>query len=241
MLAITGASGAIYAVRLLEVLLAAGQQVHLSISPSARAGAQAGAGTGRSTWHSFRPNESAAVAPTRRRRDVAAGDGRGARGAAQSTAARGQIVYHHYENLMAPIASGSFLTAGMVICPCSGSTLGAVVHGTGENLIHRAAGVHLKERRKLILVPRETPLSTIQLDNMRRAAEAGAVVLPAMPGFYHGVESIRRPGRFRRGADLRSAGRRELADAALGKLIDGHPRKRQREVPCWRTCVTFWR
>ncbi len=103
----------------------------------------------------------------------------------------GTILYHHCQNLLAPIASGSFLTAGMVICPCSGSTLGAVVHGTGENLIHRAAGVHLKERRKLVVVPRETPLSTIQLENMRRAAEAGAVVLPAMPGFYHGVESIR--------------------------------------------------
>jgi 4-hydroxy-3-polyprenylbenzoate decarboxylase len=91
---------------------------------------------------------------------------------------------------MAPIASGSFLTDGMVICPCSGSTLGAVVHGTGENLIHRAASVHLKERRKLIVVPRETPLSIIQLDNMRRAAEAGAIVLPAMPGFYHGASTI---------------------------------------------------
>ena len=91
---------------------------------------------------------------------------------------------------MASIASGSFLTSGMVICPCSGSTLGAVVHGTGENLIHRAASVHLKERRRLVVVPRETPLSTIHLENMRRAAEAGAVVLPAMPGFYHGVERI---------------------------------------------------
>ena len=96
----------------------------------------------------------------------------------------------------------------MVICPCSGGTLGAVVHGTGENLIHRAAGVHLKERRKLIVVPRETPLSTIQLENMRLAAEAGAVVLPAMPGFYHGVTIDPRPGRFRRRADLRSIGHR---------------------------------
>jgi 4-hydroxy-3-polyprenylbenzoate decarboxylase len=106
-------------------------------------------------------------------------------------APRGELVYHHYQNLMAPVASGSFLTAGMVICPCSASTLGAVVHGTGENLIHRAASVHLKERRRLVVVPRETPLSTIHLENMRRAAEAGAVVLPAMPGFYHGVQSIR--------------------------------------------------
>src|SRR5205085_8152988 len=103
----------------------------------------------------------------------------------------GEIIYHHFQNLMAPIASGSFLTDGMVICPCSGSTLGAVVHGTGENLIHRAAGVHLKERRKLVLVPRETPLSSIQLENMRRAVEAGAIVLPAMPGSYHGPTRIR--------------------------------------------------
>jgi 4-hydroxy-3-polyprenylbenzoate decarboxylase len=102
----------------------------------------------------------------------------------------GLIEYHRHDDLMASIASGSFLTDGMVICPCSGSTLGAVVHGTGENLIHRAASVHLKERRKLIVVPRETPLSTIQLDNMRRAAEAGAIVLPAMPGFYHGANTI---------------------------------------------------
>jgi 4-hydroxy-3-polyprenylbenzoate decarboxylase len=114
----------------------------------------------------------------------------GPRGAAER-ATECEIVYHPFENLLAPLASGSFLTAGMVICPCSGSTLGAVVHGTGENLIHRAASVHLKERRPLVVVPRETPLSTIQLENMRRAAEAGAVVLPAMPGFYHGVNTIR--------------------------------------------------
>jgi 4-hydroxy-3-polyprenylbenzoate decarboxylase len=103
----------------------------------------------------------------------------------------GKIIYHHYQDMMAPIASGSFPTHGMVICPCSGSTLGAVVHGLGDNLIHRAAQVHLKERRKLIVVPRETPLSTIQLDNMKRISEAGAIVLPAMPGFYHGVKSVR--------------------------------------------------
>ena len=92
---------------------------------------------------------------------------------------------------MSPIASGSFLTDGMVICPCSGSTLGAVAHGVGENLIHRAAEVHLKERRKLILVPRETPLSLVYLENMNWAAKAGAVLLPAMPGFYHRAKTIR--------------------------------------------------
>jgi flavin prenyltransferase len=91
---------------------------------------------------------------------------------------------------MAPIASGSFLTGGMVVCPCSGGTLAAISHAMGTNLIHRAAEVHLKERRKLILVPRETPLSLPQLDNMKRATEAGAIVLPASPGFYHGAKSI---------------------------------------------------
>jgi 4-hydroxy-3-polyprenylbenzoate decarboxylase len=78
----------------------------------------------------------------------------------------------------------------MVICPCSGSTLSAVVHASGSNLIQRAADVHLKERRRLILVPRETPLSSRQLENMRLACDAGAVVLPASPGWYHGVKSL---------------------------------------------------
>jgi len=78
----------------------------------------------------------------------------------------------------------------MAICPCSSGTLSAIVHGTSANLIHRAAEVHLKERRRLVLVPRETPLSIVQLDNLKRAAEAGAVILPAMPGFYHGPETI---------------------------------------------------
>jgi flavin prenyltransferase len=77
-----------------------------------------------------------------------------------------------------------------VICPCSGSTLSGVVHASSNNLIQRAADVHLKEHRRLVLVPRETPLSVFQLENMHRAAQAGAVVLPAMPGYYHGVRSV---------------------------------------------------
>ena len=103
----------------------------------------------------------------------------------------GEVHYYHYRDQMAPAASGSFLTDGMVICPCSSGTLSAIVHGTSANLIHRAADVHMKEGRKLILVPREMPLSLPQLDNLKRAAEAGAIILPAMPGFYHGVKSIR--------------------------------------------------
>jgi 4-hydroxy-3-polyprenylbenzoate decarboxylase len=91
----------------------------------------------------------------------------------------------------------------MVVCPCSSGTLSAIAHSAGTNLIHRAAEVHLKERRKLILVPRETPLSVVQLENMRRAAEAGAVVLPAMPGFYHGVTSLR-----------------DLVDFIVGRICD---------------------
>ena len=103
----------------------------------------------------------------------------------------GKVYYHHYQDLLAPIASGSFLSGGMVICPCSGTTLSAVAHAAATNLIQRAAEVQLKERRKLILVPRETPLSATQIENMQCATQAGAVVLPASPGWYHGVTSLR--------------------------------------------------
>jgi 4-hydroxy-3-polyprenylbenzoate decarboxylase len=96
----------------------------------------------------------------------------------------GRVHYHHYRNFQAGIASGSFLTGGMAVCPCSMGTAAAIAHGLSQNLIHRAADVHLKERRRLVLVPRETPLSIVQLRNLTLCAEAGAVVLPAMPAFY---------------------------------------------------------
>jgi 4-hydroxy-3-polyprenylbenzoate decarboxylase len=188
-LAMTGASGVIYAVRLLQVLQGAVKQVHLTISPSAVLVLRQELGID-VDLDRFEPRTLLFDADSRERAKPPPAIAE-ALASGPPASARGEIIYHHFENLMAPIASGSFLTDGMVICPCSGSTLGAVVHGTGDNLIHRAASVHLKERRKLIVVPRETPLSTIQLENMRRAAEAGAVVLPAMPGFYHGVTSIR--------------------------------------------------
>ncbi|MFM7036056.1 MAG: UbiX family flavin prenyltransferase [Planctomycetia bacterium] len=164
---ITGASGAAYAVRLVEVLLAAGREIHLSISPSG---------------HAVIREELGRTVDLER---FALEDLLGA-----AVPKAGVVHYHHFKDLMAPIASGSFLTGAMVICPCSGSTLAAVAHAMGENLIHRAAEVHLKERRRLVVVPRETPLSLPQLRNMQAIHEAGAVVLPASPGFYHGAESV---------------------------------------------------
>ena len=163
---ITGASGAVYAVRLVAVLLGEGCEVHLAISPSG-ATVIAQELDISVDLNSFSP--------------AALFD------AATET---GMLHYHHFTDFMAPIASGSFVTGGMVICPCSGSTLSAVAHAAGSNLIQRAAEVHLKERRKLILVPRETPLSLPQINNMKLATEAGAIVLPAMPGWYHGVRSV---------------------------------------------------
>jgi 4-hydroxy-3-polyprenylbenzoate decarboxylase len=163
-LAITGASGAAYAVRLLEVLLGAGSSVHLTISAAARDVLKHELDLD-VDLDDFRPEM---ILPSR----------------------RGRLSYHHFRKYLAAIASGSFPTDGMVICPCSSGTLSAIVHGNGTNLIHRAAEVHLKERRKLILVPRETPLSIVQLENLHRAAEAGAVILPAMPGFYHGAQTV---------------------------------------------------
>lgn len=191
-LAVTGASGAIYALRLLQVLVSSGIRLHLSISPSARLVLKQELNLD-IDLERFDPGNLRleSTAPFWKQLPPAMAEVLDSRLTPRAGGKLGEVTYHHYNNLMASIASGSFLTAGMVICPCSGSTLGAVVHGTGENLIHRAASVHLKERRPLVVVPRETPLSTIQLDNMRRAAEAGAVVLPAMPGFYHGVVTIR--------------------------------------------------
>lgn len=162
-LAFTGASGAAYGLRLLEVLLRAGRTVHFTFSPAAA--------------EVLQQELDRAVSPDRF--DLA-----GLLGDTFAPDLAERVRYHHYRDFRAGIASGSFLTGGMVICPCSMGTAAAIAHGLSQNLIHRAADVHLKERRPLILVPRETPLSVVQLRNLTLCAEAGAVVLPAMPAFY---------------------------------------------------------
>jgi 4-hydroxy-3-polyprenylbenzoate decarboxylase len=172
---VTGASGAIYAVRLLKTLLAAGGDVHLSISPSGRDVLR----------HELNCDVDLDNFDAGRLLGPELAEGR-LSGDVENSA----LHYFHHQDFMAPMASGSFLTAGMVVCPCSGSTLSSVATGAATNLIQRAAEVQLKERRKLILVPRETPLSLAHIDNMRRVTEAGAVVLPASPGFYHSEQTI---------------------------------------------------
>lgn len=163
--AFTGASGAPYGVRLVEVLLRAGRDVHLTISPAAAEVIEheLGCALQLSVDHF---DATALFGPHGADLDLT------------------RLHYHHYRDFRAGIASGSFLTGGMAVCPCSGGTLASIAHGISENLIHRAADVHLKERRKLVLVPRETPLGLIALRNMVAVTEAGAVVLPAMPAFY---------------------------------------------------------
>ena len=169
--AFTGASGSPYGVRLVEVLLRAGRTVHLTISPAAA--------------EVFEYEIGRPLCLAEAEFDPAALLGPAADGLDLS-----RLRYHHFRNFRAGIASGSFPTAGMAVCPCSMGTLAAVAHGVAENLIHRAADVHLKERRKLVLVPRETPLGLIQVRNLAAAAEAGAVVLPAMPAFYTRPQSV---------------------------------------------------
>jgi 4-hydroxy-3-polyprenylbenzoate decarboxylase len=195
-LAITGASGVTYAIRLLEVLLAAGCDVYLSISAAAASVLKQELGLA-VDLKGFEPS-MLMLDPDRHEEDEKLKAIRSLAGISSEessvlavpTGEPGEIHYCPCEDLEAPISSGSFPTEGMVVCPCSMGTLGAIAHAAGTNLIHRAAEVHLKERRKLVLVPRETPLSVLHLENMKRVAQAGAVVLPAMPGFYHGVTAV---------------------------------------------------
>ncbi len=96
-----------------------------------------------------------------------------------------RVIYHHESDIAAPIASGSFRTEGMVVVPCSMGSVASIAGGMSRNLIQRAADVCIKENRKLVIVPRETPLSPIHLENMLKLSRLGVCVLPAMPGFYH--------------------------------------------------------
>ena len=112
-------------------------------------------------------------------------------------------VAYHPKDIAATIASGSFLTEGMVIAPCSMKTLAAVAHAHADDLVSRAADVVLKERRRLVLVPRETPLNLAHLRNMAAATEMGAVIFPPVPAFYAQPKIARRAGRAQRGARAR--------------------------------------
>ncbi|MGI9276629.1 MAG: flavin prenyltransferase UbiX [Endozoicomonas sp.] len=167
-LAITGASGAQYGLRLLQCLTAAGVEVFFLMSRAARV-----------------------VIATETRVQVP--DDLEEMTSFLSSYTRsepGQIRVFDLEDWMSPVASGSGAPSSMVVCPCSTSTLSAIACGASNNLIQRAADVALKERRKLILVPRETPLSEIHLEHMLKLTRMGAVVLPAAPGFYNKPESI---------------------------------------------------
>ena len=166
-LAITGASGVVYGQRLLLELIHNEIPVHLSISDSGSKVLQHELGI-QIDPDNFELND---LLPDQ-----------------DLTAAK--VEYHHYKDFMTPIASGSFQTSAMVVCPCSGSTLSGIASAASTNLIQRAADVHLKEKRPLILVPRETPLSLLQIRNMESVATAGATVLPASPGFYHGFQNV---------------------------------------------------
>jgi 4-hydroxy-3-polyprenylbenzoate decarboxylase len=163
-LGITGASGAPYAARLLEALVAADVEVGLCVS---RAGYEILA---TELYRDTTLSHEQIL-----ERFLAGVDG---------------VTVHSEQDWRAPYASGSARVDGYVICPCSMGTAGTIASGTMSNLIHRAASVALKEDRKLVLVPRETPLSDIHLENMLRLRRAGAVILMAAPGFYNAPESI---------------------------------------------------
>ena len=167
-LAITGASGAQYGLRLLECLLAAGKQVYLMVSQPA----QVVIATETDLKLPGRAEEQQAFLSERYR------------------AAPGQLQVFVRDQWMAPVASGSNPARAMVVCPCSSASLSAIAVGASRDLVERAADVMLKERRKLILVTRETPLSNIHLENMLKLSREGVVILPASPGFYHRPTSV---------------------------------------------------
>lgn len=172
-LGITGASGAPYAVRLLQALIEADVPVRLMVSN-----------------YGWRLLEEEADIPDLAALQAATGDW-------------SQVELYDSRNRGATPASGSARSRGMVVCPCSMGTLGSIAAGTSRDLVERAADVTLKEGRPLILVPRESPLSIIHLENMLRLARAGATIMPAAPGFYNRPESIE-----------------ELVDFVVARILD---------------------
>ncbi|MDP1928526.1 MAG: flavin prenyltransferase UbiX [Thiobacillus sp.] len=167
-LALSGASGMAYGLRLLECLLAADIDVNLLVSHAA---------------HLITKQELGVALPARAsdlERQLS--DGLNTRD--------GQLRVYGREDWNAPVASGSNPADAMVVCPCSMGTLAAIAHGTSDNLIERAADVMLKEHKQLILVPREAPFSTLHLENMLKLSRMNAVILPANPGFYHRPQSV---------------------------------------------------
>ncbi|MFT3962130.1 flavin prenyltransferase UbiX [Propionivibrio sp.] len=180
-LAFTGASGMPYGIRLLECLLAAGCRVQLLYSQVAQIVAR---------------QEMALELPGRPADAEAFFKARFA-------GLPGTLAVFGREEWFAPVASGSNPPDAMIVCPCTMGTLAAIAQGLASNLIERAADVVLKEGRKLVLVPRETPFSAIHLENMLRLARAGAVILPPNPGFYHHPQGID-----------------ELVDFVVARLLD---------------------
>jgi 4-hydroxy-3-polyprenylbenzoate decarboxylase len=168
-LALTGASGMPYGLRLLECLLAAGCRVQLLYSQAAQVVARQEMGIELPS----RPAEAKAALLAR----LPAVDPE-------------KLAVFGREEWFAPVASGSNPPDAMVVCPCSMGTLAAIAQGLADNLIERAADVVLKEGRKLVLVPRETPFSVIHLENMLRLARAGAVIVPPSPGFYNHPQTV---------------------------------------------------
>lgn len=166
--AITGASGSLYAIRLIEVLLAAGRPVDVIISKAAQLVLA-------TEINLQMPSNTRAQADCLQQLFQVDGQ---------------QLRVFNREDWMAPWASGSGQPGPLVICPCSTGTLSAIACGASNNLIERAADVALKERRRLILVPRETPYSEIHLQNMLTLTRMGAIILPASPGFYHQPQQV---------------------------------------------------
>lgn len=180
-LAITGASGAIYGLRLCEELLAGGHSVSVLISAAGFTVLAAEAGL---DWQGSEGEVSARLRERFR-------------------AAEENLRFFAEDNLLAPVASGSSAPDAMVICPCSMGTLAGVACGSSRNLLERCADVMLKERRRLVLVPRETPLSEIHLENMLRLARMGTRIVPPMPAFYHSPRSVE-----------------DLVDFVVGKVLE---------------------